>query len=745
MREPGDDREEVAEVRELKDAMRLRWTRPRHLGAPIGPGDARDTSWHELVEQLSTFRRTKAKEDAGAWCPATFISRSEAEKLGGCCNGPHKLDKRCRLRGADAVARKSVNVESVSLLVIDVDDGGRTALNALLERLVKRGVRHWWHTTHTSAERFRLVVPLSQPVPANRWWDVWHWGTKALGARASADASCKDASRLYYMPATSLDRTDDGECGGAKNGRALDVEALFAQGPWPDQPRSSSTTPRVFPAATETELWAAQQDLEKHGDAVEGKHGDSRTFVAAAILAHDWALTPEEAWPLFAEWNRKHAKPMWSEEELHEKLENSGAYSTGEYGRSRGARTAYQLEVARVEAELEARLGKSSPRTEPATWTPVDALLATEFPKADWLIRGLVAKDTLTIIGADPKASKTWCLLELALAVGTGGKAFGEFPAAEASPVLLFLNEDSTRSVRNRFRALAQGHGVPAHRMSRIAVRTREPLDLGDRTQLAQLIVDIRMAPERPALIGLDPLRNLHSAEENSSTEMRTVLRSLGAIRELCGCSLAVVHHSAKRGENDNRTAGSRMRGSSAIDGYRDGLISLEETEKGDAGDEIANQVVVDLKAFKAAGRFALRLKIEDDGEGEAVRATWQLAEPTERAAKKRRSASIEEQLPSTRKDEVGRKMLEWFRNRHKAAARSGQAFAVAQGAAVEEISGLINASEPTVRKALEGLEQRGMVIREAMPQTTRGQGQRVRFQLRLAEAALVDPEREER
>lgn len=735
-REPGDDTDEV--VRELKDVMRLRWTRPQHRNAPVAAEDARETSWAELVELLSRFRRTKSKEDAGCWSPATFKSRAVIEREASCCGGKHTFEKRCDLRKNGTVGRKANNVEAVNVLVVDVDEGGSAARDAILERLTKRGVRHWWHTTHSAADRFRIIVPLSAPVPAARWWDVWHWATKALGARASADASCKDPCRLYYLPATALERDDDGAAGGVKSGRALDVEALYAQGAWPEQPRrTSEAAPRTFTPATETELWAAAQDLEKFGDAVEGKHGDTRTFVAGAILTHDWALTAEEAWPLFRVWNEKHAKPQWSDDELHEKLENSGAYAQGEYGKARTARTAYQLEVARVEAELAARLGNAV-RTEPAKWMAVDDLLRQDFPAADWLVRGLLAKDTLTIIGADPKASKTWCLLELALAVGTGGKAFGEFPVGETAPVLLFLNEDTARSVRNRFRALVAGRGAVGS-LSNIAVRTREPMDLGDRTQLAQLIVDIRMAPVRPALVGLDPLRNLHSAEENSSTEMREILRALGAIRELCGCALAVVHHSAKRGgENDGRTAGARMRGSSAIDGYRDGLISLEETEKGDAGDEITNQVVIDLKAFKGAGRFALTLKIQDDEQGEAVLAKWEKKEAVDRAKKKKRDE--DPAAPKTVKmEDVAKKALEWFRGEQEVVDKtSGGPCWILESSAANALMDLYGSSKPTAMRALWWLvKEHKKLVREPVPmERNRGEGKRKRWQLRLADDA---------
>jgi hypothetical protein len=258
-------------------------------------------------------------------------------------------------------------------------------------------------------------------------------------------------------------------------------------------------------------------------------------------------------------------------------------------------------------------------------WTRGSELMVRQYPLADWVVRGLVSKRSITIIGADPKASKTWCLIDMALAVTSGGKAFGEFKSLmpPCSPVALFLNEDSERSVKNRLRALSSGYGYLPQLAHELNIIARQEMDIGDPIQLAHFIADVRQLSPRPVMVGLDPLRNLHSAEESSSTEMRPVLRALAIIRELCDCAVVVVHHSAKATQGDKRTAGARLRGSSAIDGFRDGLISLEETEKADDGQSISNRVVVDLKSFKSAGRFGLELKIEDDEHGEAIKATW--------------------------------------------------------------------------------------------------------------------------
>lgn len=675
-----------------------------HHTTPVTKGSARTPTWPQLTQGLSAFKRAAAKDKTGAWSPARFMSRAEVEAA--CQTDDERAD---RLRGGGAVSRSAANVIEVSCLVADIDDGGRAALDAVSDRLQRRGVLYWWHTTFTSAENYRVVVPLSRPVPRAQWWDFWHWGLKSLGAKASADPSCKDPSRLYYLPGISPDRDDEGACGGVLEGRTLDVEKILELGPYPIQPvRTSGRPPKVYPAASETVLWAASMALEAHGDAIEGKHGDTRTFVAAAMLIHDWALTVDEAWPILARWNTRHAQPPWGEPQLREKLRNSGTYAKGEYGGARDALTPYQLEVKRVEAELADRMGEPAMRTEPAQWTNGQDLLGMEFPKAAWIVRGLLAENTVTVIGADPKASKTWTLIDLALAVSGGGSALGAFPSmVPPSVVFLFLNEDGKRSVKNRLRALCAGYGYDAERANRIEVRCREQIDLTNRQQVAQFIVDVRMTGVKPAFIGLDPLRNLHPAEENSGTEMQPVLRAVGAIRDLCGCAVVVVHHSAKKGgADDRRTAGARLRGSSAIDGFRDGLISLEETEKGEGGDVIANQVVVDLKAFRGAGRFPLTLRIEDDENGEAIRAVWAkdaTLEAAERSGRPLKStAELEEQI------------LRWFKQRHAEALVRGLEFKPYESSVSKQLQSVIGKRRDAVEQLIADMVERSsLLVRE--------------------------------
>jgi hypothetical protein len=62
--------------------------------------------------------------------------------------------------------------------------------------------------------------------------------------------------------------------------------------------------------------------LAKVPGAVSGDGGHSQTFKVAIKLIHGFALTIEQAWPLFSEWNQR-CSPPWTIKELEHKLEDA--------------------------------------------------------------------------------------------------------------------------------------------------------------------------------------------------------------------------------------------------------------------------------------------------------------------------------------------------------------------------------------------------------------------------------------
>ncbi len=97
-----------------------------------------------------------------------------------------------------AATRGIDGVTAVSCLVFDYDDG--TPPDVALAPWEKHTVllhTSWSHTA--SHPRYRMVLPLAEPVPVEEWSGVWRWAEEQTGG--TIDPACKDPSRLYLLPA----------------------------------------------------------------------------------------------------------------------------------------------------------------------------------------------------------------------------------------------------------------------------------------------------------------------------------------------------------------------------------------------------------------------------------------------------------------------------------------------------------------------------------------------------------------
>ena len=152
----------------------------------------RRASWGRLVNTLTTFRVCDSKKNVPAWSPAEYIAGK---------------------------TRGSAGVRSLSCLVLDYDNGKATIKDARSAWGSWPGILHtsWSHTPEH--HKFRVILPLWRPVPAEDWAGVFAWAeswtrttdtpnkemTQAEYERAAwiktIDPACKDPGRIFYVPA----------------------------------------------------------------------------------------------------------------------------------------------------------------------------------------------------------------------------------------------------------------------------------------------------------------------------------------------------------------------------------------------------------------------------------------------------------------------------------------------------------------------------------------------------------------
>lgn len=124
--------------------------------------------------------------------------------------------------------REDHDVDEVTCLVFDYDSG--IELNTALAPW--EGYAAAWYSTwsHSPAiPKFRLVFPLDIAIPAERWPDAWRW---AASVAVGIDAKCKNASRIYFLPA--VPHLNSERFAGSRTGALLRMS--FRDPPPPPEP-----------------------------------------------------------------------------------------------------------------------------------------------------------------------------------------------------------------------------------------------------------------------------------------------------------------------------------------------------------------------------------------------------------------------------------------------------------------------------------------------------------------------------
>ena len=292
---------------------------------------------------------------------------------------------------------------------------------------------------------------------------------------------------------------------------------------------------------------------------------------------------------------------------------------------------AWRDALAKAKADIDRAMGKSGADDGPVDFVDAEAMLAVDYGPTPWLVDGLCTEQAVMVIGGEPKTAKTWAAIEIAIAVATDTPAFGEFKIHnnDKRGAFLFLCEDGPRSVQRRVRSMITGRGpVLSGWGKRLMVKALGSMTIDNPDALARYVATVRASGVVPAVVVFDPLRDLHQNNEDSSTEMVNVYKSLRALRTVLGCAVIFVHHSGKvTADSDKRRGGQRLRGSSALHGAVDaGLYLTSPTKERDEAKKkttMRANVEGEVKAAAGVGDFSLALDVFDDANREAIRAQW--------------------------------------------------------------------------------------------------------------------------
>jgi hypothetical protein len=165
----------------------------------------------------------------------------------------------------------------------------------------------------------------------------------------------------------------------------------------------------------------------------------------------------------------------------------------------------------------------------------------------------------VTVIAGSPKVGKTLYASQTALQTGRHA--------------LLVVEEGSLAGIAYRLRRQAAELGIEG---PSIEVLHRKRIRLDDRKSVAMLRAYVDAT--RPALVILDPLNRLHSADENRPSQMTPVMDALAEIAYDVRCAVLAVHHLAKPSAERRGDIWDRFRGASSIRSGTDANLVLDGT-----------------------------------------------------------------------------------------------------------------------------------------------------------------------
>ena len=213
------------------------------------------------------------------------------------------------------------------------------------------------------------------------------------------------------------------------------------------------------------------------------------------------------------------------------------------------------------------------------------------------------------IVAGPPNVGKTWIMMDLLLAVATGGKWLGTYQAEQGT--VLFVDEEGhPYGDYERFKMLLDGRdylppdGIPL----RLAMGT------GIRLDSEVGVTRLRRMVERyaPRLVVLDSLVRFNSGDENDARSMANFFAITKQIMQAYGTAFCFTHHVRKPSLMDSDDVGNIIRGTSEIRAWPDGIWVAT------AGEDSQQALLHNIKqrwGKREDNVMQVRIQIDDDDE----------------------------------------------------------------------------------------------------------------------------------
>lgn len=460
--------------------------------------------WLALAQRLCKYEE-RLNKDGQAWSPVSY---------------------------RPGTTRGKTNVDQVHVLVLDVD-------HTVLPLDLLEGLEYVAHTTfsHTEADpRWRVVLPLSEPIAGRDWPAFWLKANAHFGG--CVDPATKDSSRIFYLPSCQPGGVHEVR---QQHGAFLDPTSL------PEVPKyEPPVVQRKQTARTYLHGWAERFVESKAADlAAMGKDtGRNDAANRAAYLLG--GLAAAELHGLDTTWVANALYGACLRNGLVAEDGQRQVEATIKSGLEAGLTQPWSPADQDEPQPLRQRKNGHGPRTAPADGPRLSIVRMSDVqPEAvEWHWRGRFARGKATLLMGDPGLGKSLITHWLAAKTSAGGE-WPDGGHCERGSAILFTIEDGLEDTVAP-RLLAAG----ATMQDVIAVRgvISEDATIAERmfaltehlAQLEELIVE-----NQAIVVIMDPISAYLGPDVNSHREsdVRAVLAPLQAMVERTRVVLVMVMH----------------------------------------------------------------------------------------------------------------------------------------------------------------------------------------------------------
>lgn len=278
--------------------------------------------------------------------------------------------------------------------------------------------------------------------------------------------------------------------------------------------------------------------------AISGQRGHDKTFDAACSLVLGFNLSPDEAFPILAEWNQK-CQPPWTERELRHKLKDANE-KPGE----RGDLLRESAELIATKSAREQQGDQPAAIAAPAQQRRFEmhvmtcAQLATGSFDAEYYIDGILAVGQPMIVAGAQKVLKTSIVADLLISVAMATPFLEHYPVRRAARCLFVTGESGMAAIRETLARICSARGLRLDQVSGLFISENLPrFDRPD--QIAEL--QRQLTDHEIKLVAIDPayLAMPGDRAENFFVQGER-LREVAAACQRGGATLILVHHISK-------------------------------------------------------------------------------------------------------------------------------------------------------------------------------------------------------